>query len=204
MEAKPDLKAMTGKERASYIWDYYKLHILSGLVVFIIAVIVIFQIATYKDSALNILMVDSYNPYGEEPEGISEFFKQEGLDGAKQKISVEFLFSGDKMELSMKLTVGETDVFIAPDTLYNEYALSGCMADLTDYFTAEELEQYGDLLYYTTDSETNESYPCGILLTDNPWIIANGYGNITCCFGITHNSESAVAADFLRFVLTYP
>ena len=203
MEAKPDLKAMSGKERVSYIWDYYKLHILSGVVVLIIAAAVIIQIATYKESALNIIMVDAYNPYSEEPEGISEFFMQEGLDEAKQKIFVEFLFSSDKMGLAMKLTVGETDVFVAPQKIYNEYALSGCMANLANYFSEEELEQYDDLLVYTTDSDTNETYPCGILLINNPWIKANGYGNVTCVFGIAHNSETAVSADFLRFVLNY-
>ena len=83
-----------------------------------------------------------------------------------------------------------------------QYADAGSLMPLTDYLTADELEQYKDMIVYATDSETGESLPCGLELNDNQWLSDYGYYTGTICFGIAYaadNKENAV--DFFHYVM---
>ena len=73
-------------------------------------------------------------------------------------------------KLTLKLSVGDADVLFAPEFVFQQYADAGSLMPLTDYLTADELEQYKDMIVYATDSETGETLPCGLELNDNQWL----------------------------------
>ena len=68
--------------------------------------------------------------------------------------------------------IGGADVLFAPEFVFQQYADVGSLMPLTDYLTADELEQYKDMIVYATDSETGETFPCGLELNDNQWLSA--------------------------------
>ena len=88
MEKKTAFKDLSKKAKVQYIWDYYRWHIIVAicLVAFVISMIV--HYATYKESALDIVMVNTLNPYEESISSTDEFFQQEKFTD-KEEISVD-------------------------------------------------------------------------------------------------------------------
>ena len=177
---------------------------------FVISMIV--HYAAYRESVLDIVMVNTLNPYEENVSSTDEFFEQEGFT-KKEEVTVDtsITFSDDDnystnyysdQELTLKLSVGGADVLFAPEFVFQQYADAGSLMPLTDYLTADELEQYKDMIVYATDSETGETLPCGLELNDNQWLSDYGYYTGTVCFGIAYaadNKENAV--DFFHYVM---
>lgn len=216
MEAKPNLKEMPPKKRIEYIWEYYKFHIIVTIVLLTAAISLIHHYVTLKDNVLDIMIVNGMTQYEDTAPGINDFFEQEGFDSKKEEITVDtsitYILTEDSYQedyytnetLSLRLTVGGVDVFFAPWQVYDAYALSGCMTDLSAVLTEEEMIKYQDLLVYTTDDETKTEYPCGIHLENSKWLADHGYTTEPCTVGITYTSEHKdTALDFLHYILDY-
>ena len=169
MEKKTAFKDLSRKAKVQYIWDYYRWHIIAAicLVAFVISMIV--HYAAYRESVLDIVMVNTLNPYEESVSSTDEFFEQEGFT-KKEEVTVDtsITFSDDdnystnyysNQKLTLKLSVGDADVLFAPEFVFQQYADAGSLMPLTDYLTADELEQYKDMIVYATDSETGETAP---------------------------------------------
>ena len=212
MEKKTAFKDLSRKAKVQYIWDYYRWHIIAAicLVAFVISMIV--HYAAYRESVLDIVMVNTLNPYEESVSSTDEFFEQEGFT-KKEEITVDtsITFSDDdnystnyysNQKLTLKLSVGGADVLFAPKFVFQQYADAGSLMPLTDFLTEAELEKYKDMIVYATDSETGETFPCGLELNDNQWLSDYGYYTGTVCFGIAYaadNKENAV--DFFHYVM---
>lgn len=106
--------------------------------------------------------------------------------------------------LIARLTSGDIDVFSAPSDIFEPYSLEGYFMDIRDIFTEEELHKYEKYLVYTTDLETNTTYPCAFDFTNHPWITRHNYYSGSCQFGILYNcSNIEQAKSFLSFILNY-
>ena len=212
MEKKTAFKDLSRKAKVQYIWDYYRWHIIAAicLVAFVISMIV--HYAAYRESVLDIVMVNTLNPYEENVSSTDEFFEQEGFT-KKEEVTVDtsITFSDDDnystnyysdQKLTLKLSVGGADVLFAPEFVFQQYADAGSLMPLTDYLTADELEQYKDMIVYATDSETGETLPCGLELNDNQWLSDYGYYTGTVCFGIAYATDNkGNAVDFFHYVM---
>ena len=218
MEKKTSIKDLKGKARIEYIWDYYKLPILAVICVIAFIIYMIVHFVTYKETALEIFMVNTTNQNTEEvAASTDEFFQQEGLSGKDEEIFIDtsILFSEDmgdstnyysNRSLTVKFAVGGGDILFAPDYVFNNYAGSGAMMPLTDVLTDDELEQYKDILVYTTEEESGETYPCGVALTDNEWLLTHHFypEGETLYLGIGYNSKSPeTARNFFHYILTF-
>ena len=120
MEKKTAFKDLSRKAKVQYIWDYYRWHIIAAicLVAFVISMIV--HYAAYRESVLDIVMVNTLNPYEESVSSTDEFFEQEGFT-KKEEVTVDtsITFSDDdnystnyysNQKLTLKLSVGDADV----------------------------------------------------------------------------------------------
>ena len=218
MEKIPSLKEMPPKERVQYIWDYYKFWIIGVICVIAFVISMIYHYATYKESALDIIMVNSVNPDAVDiADSTADFFEQEGLSADDDEITLDssITFSEDtgdssnyysNQALTVKFAAGGGDVLFGPDFVLDNYASGGAMMPLTDILTDEQLEQYADLLVYTTDEDTGEKYAYGIKLTDNQWLLDNHYyyEGETPIMVVGYNAHSPeVAKDFFRYILTF-
>ena len=212
MEKKTAFKDLSRKAKVQYIWDYYRLHILAVVVLAAFLISLIVHYATYRESVLDIIMVNVANPYAENTSSTDEFFEQEGFTD-KETITVDTsvtLSDGDSystnyysdQSLSLKLSVGGADVLFAPEFVFQQYADAGSFMPLTDFLTEDELAQYKDMIVTATDTETGETFPCGLKLTDNKWLSDNGYYTGTVYFGIAYATDSKdTAVDFFHYVV---
>lgn len=215
MEKKTDFKALSNKAKIQYIWDYYKWPILIGIAVVILLINVIIHFATYKESALNVTMVNCFDSSDNDTASFDEFFEQEGFDSNKECISFSnsltlpadassAMDSTSYQGLTLRVTAGDEDILFSPPEIYDMYASQGCMLNLEDVLSPDELEQYADYLVYTTDSESQTSYPCGVALNHNSWLDENNYYKDECYFGILYTSKNTdTSVDFLRYILAH-
>ncbi len=215
MEAKTDFKALSTKAKFQYIWDYFRWHILIGICVLALVIYGIVHLVTYRESVLNVIMVNCYNNLENDSAGFDAYLEQEGYDLSKTQVSLTASLTtmmddidatglSDFDSLTLQLTAGGEDLIFAPEDIYMEYASQGCMTDLSEQLSADLLETYRDQLVYATDSETGESYPCGICLKDNAWMGEYRYYEEDCYFGILTKAEHTEnAMGFFEYVLRY-
>lgn len=210
MEKKTAFKDLSRKAKVQYIWDYYRWHIVAAICLVAFAISMIVHYASYRESVLDIVMVNTLDPYEESVSSTDEFFEQEGFT-KKEEVTVDtsITFSDDDnystnyysdQKLTLKLSVGGADVLFAPEFVFQQYADAGSLMPLTDYLTADELEQYKDMIVYATDSETCETFPCGLELNDNQWLSDYGYYTGMICstsspFNIRSVRSAAMSAS---------
>ncbi len=214
MEKKTNLKELTNKQKVEYIWDYYRWKILAVTAVVITVISLIHHFATYVEPMLSIIMVNSNMVFSDETPGLDEFIetsKVNSIDEIDIDASIAFSSlenpSSDYMmteSISVRFAVGGNDIIFAPEEIYTYYAASGCMLDFRTVFSEEELDAYKDMLYYTTDEETGEIYPCAFILSEDSWAVTNGYYSDSCYLGIIYNNDDAeLSKEFLEYVLTH-
>ncbi len=203
---------MSAKTKISYIWDYYRWHIIAaiGAAAFIVSVIVHF--VTYKEPILNIIMINCANPYGANS-GFDAFLAEEGYENDPSLIALasNLYFSDDSsplssmqayQALSAMITAGGQDLFFGTGEIFNAYADQGAFADLSALLPEELLDTYADSLIYSTDDGTTEAYPCAIEISDNKWLSENNYYYDTCRFGILAGyAHPDTAVQFVEFLL---
>lgn len=179
-EERRKLKDMSVKNKLWYIWEYYKIPIISVIT----AIILIFSIGTtvYNnryETALSCIILNS-RPTGE-TDTVSNFFDQ----GFRQYINLE----DDKTILvdhSMSLTFDESsmneftyaelakitamistkqlDVMIGKPDVIDHYGSMGGFADLKTLLPADVYEKVKDQLYMVTNEETGEETASGIII----------------------------------------
>ena len=58
MEKKTDFKALSSKAKVQYIWDYYRLHILSVIVIGGIVIGLTYHFVSYRKPILSVIMIN--------------------------------------------------------------------------------------------------------------------------------------------------
>ena len=191
------------------------LHIGIVLVLAIIIISLIHHYATLKESVLDLLFLNATNTY-ENPAGFDEFLTEQGFDMDKQTITLttslsfpleEGSFQSDyysTQALAAMFAAGDLDVFAAPKQIYNDFASAGYVADLRFLFTEEELAPYQDILIYTTDAETGETFPSAFDLTGNRWLSKYAYYSDGYYLAVTANTDTPeLTKEFFFYVLNY-
>ena len=214
MEKKTNFKELTNKQKLEYIWDYYRWKIITVIAVAVTAISLIHHYATYTEPLLSIIMVNSNMVFSSEFPGLDEFVETTDID-TLDEIEVDTSIAFSSLEnpssdytmtesISLRFAVGGNDIIFAPEEIYTYYAASGCMLDLRTLLSDEELEKYKDMLYYTTDETTGETYPCAFILSENNWAVTNGYYSDSCYFGVIYNHDNTeLSKEFLDYVLTH-
>ena len=215
MEKKTDFKALSKKQKVGYIWDYYRWHILIAIVVIAFAGSLIHHYATYKESVLDIIMINCNYAYTNDTPGLEEYCDMIDINPEKETVAVDVSLTFSEADtystnyysdqsLTLKLSVGGGDILFCNENVFMEYATAHSFTDLSTVLTEEELAEWSDSLIYVTDEETNYEYPCGIVLPEKNWSTIYGYYNGSKYFGIGCNAENLDnAVTFFRYVLNY-
>ena len=221
-KAKVDWKSLTPRKKAEYVWDYYKIHILVGVLVLGLGVHFIVKLATHRDPLMNIIMLDCENPTFASSEVFAEFLTDNGHEIYEQAVncntSIDFweegqedstLFSSAlyengqlKQAYHAFIWSNEYDVVMGQGDVFQETVDGGAFIDLSDYLSADTLEIYEDYLIYTDEDGAEESYPCAIVLgEENGWLQEHGLYK-TCSVGLLNNAPNPeISMDFLRYLL---
>ncbi len=159
-ERKAVLQDGTIKQKISYIWDYYKWHILIPLIVVIALISYIVNIVTRPDIILNGVMLNVYNMESQasHEELLEDFYKEHEIDSKEEKINLNssLYYSVDNMNTNHQtmqvlmawLSADQLDFITGDaasltDLAYNEY-----FTDLRDYFSEDELAKYEPYFLY--------------------------------------------------------
>lgn len=205
------LKRLSSKERVEYIWDYYRWHILAIIFAVYLLVTMIIHIMEYKESILDIVMINSNFQSSEQGEKFDDFLLNYGYDldeycvnvnsSVRLGVDIEGAYASVSL-LAALIDADEADVFFWKDDEFDAYIDDGLLIDLSEFLSQDELEKYKDDFFYTYSDEQKDTYPCAIILKENhPWIV--NYGKYNHCYvGVSCNTKSLeTARNFIVFLL---
>ena len=210
VSVKERLHNMSFKEKCDYIWEYYKIHILSTLILIAIIISTVHSIATKVDVYCTITYIGDYIS----DETLSQFksdINEIVLKGDKTK-TIEFNnFLGDEeslksnpqimQKLSVMIPAKEMDIAIINKDFFDSNFSSDIFLDLTtlDGFSSLNLSNY-EIIKNTND--TNDSGIYGIKIKNiDPLNILNSKDNDNILVVISNSERKNEALTLLKTIL---
>ena len=153
-ERKAVLQNGTTKQKISYIWDYYKWHIMIPIIVVIALISYIVNIVTRPDIILNGVMLNVYNMESESSPAdlLPDFYKEQKIDSKEEEINLNssLHYSVDNLNTNYQtmqvlmawLSADQLDFVTGDATSLTDLAYKDYFTDLRDYFTEDELAKY--------------------------------------------------------------
>lgn len=171
------LSKLTWGQRLVYVWDYYK-PLMAALLVIIGLISV--GVTIYRNMQLNYLMnaffINCHSYQFDSDELANEFAELIGGIGEKDVISIDptMTFLGDnsqyemanQMKLMAMSAASEIDFVVLDEAKYQELEVQGFFKNLNEVLTADQLEQWSDLLVEGTKKEDGIIPISAIDLTD--------------------------------------
>ncbi len=202
----------TAKKKLSYIWDYYKMHILAGAVALLL--ILYFLSLFHNRGQAADLYVSFVNEY-EDIEALRDDFisyekMQKQTDLSDRELSFDaahfFNLANEQdftnsyfQKLIAKLENAQVDVIIAGRENILGIAQGGRVMDLEDARVKDILTKGAKLLYYEAE---NESIPVGIILpASTPLYGYEADEEVCLAFGSKLKNEK-LALDFAEYLLS--
>lgn len=164
------LKHGTPKEKIKYIWDYYKWHIITPIIVISVIIWYIVHIVTAPDIILNGVLMNAYHTEtsitGEEL--LEEFYKEQEIDSKEEEINLNtslYYTAGndnanyETTQALMAWHAADALDFIVGDLpSLTELAYRGYFPDLREVLTEEQIAKYEPyFLYMDQDIYTRRS-----------------------------------------------
>lgn len=162
-QAKHIFKAGTPKEKAEYIWDYYKIPIIVILVLIYLIVNIVHSQLTAKDYVLQGIFLNALAETETVQELEDGFLESYPIDQNKEDIfldtSIYYLPDSDQTSmdtsyqaiqiLSVRVAAGEIDSMAAETEILTDFAYDGYFSDLSEVLTEEQYQTYEPyFLYY--------------------------------------------------------
>lgn len=178
------VKDMSFSGKLGYIWDYYKIHILVGVLV-LIGAIVFFR--DFKQNRrpdyVNAVVLNTILTYDQTDSDISaDFIDFAKVDTETYKVSIDTslqmsLERSDQMTMAAEqklmalFSTGEIDVLMAPEAVIDFYAGGDAFCDITALLSEAKLKELADAGYplYYVDGE-NGTYPAGFYLNNSEYL----------------------------------
>lgn len=215
------LKKMTFSEKLSYIWSYYKVHILITIGFIVLAVSlgkVIYRNIKY-DSVFHCAMVNNMLSIAQEEYIIEEFGNYLNIDKEHETITFDsgYMFMWEnssfsdtnytsRMKVASALAAQVIDIFVADKTYMISAAPEGQLYDLKEVLPADIYAAIEDKLFYTAGEDGVER-AYAIDLSSSPYTYKNDRENGILYqeppyYGIVINTEHLDSAiEFLKFIL---
>lgn len=124
-----DLKSMSRKEKIEYIWDYYKLHIISVIIVIAVIASFIHGQLTRIDYVVNVTMIGNAVSESKKEELERKYTSLVIKEGEKRKQALIDVIATDKSELSyemmqkfvVRIAAGEIDAVILDKGFFDSF-----------------------------------------------------------------------------------
>ena len=214
------LKDMTPKEKAAYLWEYYRFHALAVICLVALIVYFIHAVTTSKDYCFYALMVNS-QPLSSEAVGES-FAEYADLDiehydcyidtnttldaSAGQESDLPTAPSSEYDMVIMQKIIAmsqtnELDAIVFDENNYETYAKSQMFLDLRTVLSSEEIQKYEPYFYYV-DYEDEKHVPVGIYLDSSSFVEKSEcYAGSHPVFGISVTSlHQETAVQYLNYL----
>lgn len=208
-------KALSGKplkDKASYIFYYYKKHIIIGIIIVCVIISTVNHIINQKSNALSVALVNC-NKEVDYEQMLEEYFITTGLDDSyAMSVDPTYVMVNGKLDYQleqkffMATAAGQVDVVMAPASFFDIYASLGYMKNLDGLLTEEQKQEYKDVLHEvkTDIDHGNQVEVSGIDISDFNMIV-DGKWFVDCdepiYFGIPIESvNDAQAIDYLYYL----
>ena len=154
------LKNGTFKQKAVYIWEYYKWHIIVPILAIIAIASYIVNLVTAPDIIMNGVMLNVHNLESENPSEtlLPDFYKEQKVDTKKEEITLNtnLHYSIDNpasnyesaQVLMAWLAAGQLDFITGDAVSLTDLAYKEYFTDLRDYLTEEQLAKYEPYFLY--------------------------------------------------------
>lgn len=157
-EERAAMKHGTPQQKFSYFVEYYKWHVVAGVVILAFLISVIHHMLTDKDTAFYAAYINVL-PLGSSEEHIQAFAEYAGIDMDTYELMIDDTLylsldtpSQDSMATSQKLmaylAAGEIDVFLSDETIIQQYAYNESFYDLRDILSQEQIDRYEPYFFY--------------------------------------------------------
>lgn len=159
-EEREALKNGTRQQKLEYFWLYYKWHLIVGIAAVIAITSFVYNLITQKDTALYVLMLNSFATAEDAGEAYKQdFLKAANIDTDEYDAIIDSslymdLNSMDEMTYSTVQKIGvyvaakELDLFAGDEEIFKHHAYLDYMADLRDVLTPEQIEKYSSDFFY--------------------------------------------------------
>ena len=190
---KQTLAGLAPRQKMLFIWDYYKLPILSLLLVAVLAGAGAAAAARSAHTTFYAVMVNANNEVQADP--FTPLLEQGGVDMTGKSVDIEanYTLHYDDAALSDAQTlqvlaalfgIGDLDVFVADEDVFASYAKQGAFVDLGLFIPGDVLKRYKDHLYYSEDAEGNR------VLSGNSLLHEAGYYSGAVLLGVASNAQN--------------
>ncbi len=182
---KKKLREMNGKGKAKYIWDYYKIHIIVGIIVIIAGSYLIRDLVRNNRPEYIYVSVFNTTQLLDQTDGTgitSDFASYVGVDTKKTIVTfdegyfyhpqeIDMGSMGINMKILAMISAGTLDAMMAPDFIIEEYGVQGGFADLRNFYTREQMQRFRDAGFtFLTVPYEGEELPVGLSLTESPYL----------------------------------
>lgn len=211
-EQQRKLKGKPFKEKWAYFWEYYRIHTIVAICVVAMAVSLIHTIVTQKDSALSVVLVNTYFLTDLDTQQLSADFEAYAqVDTAEYEVTIDPSMSIDYegtdqyayaniQKLAAMAAAQSLDVILTNDDYIDHNLEGGLFVDLHEFFTDEELAIYEDRLVYRDLADDGQGeIPIAIDVRDSKYMLSDQLPAYFCICSNSPNTETAKL--FLEYML---
>ncbi len=193
------------KDKYIYLWDYYKIPIVSIILIFFIIIATIFSTIGKKQEILYVVLLNNDSSIVEVDESIFiDELSKANIDTENKIVDVNSYLSlglddgqdGETLQvLNALFSLTDLDLFVGPKEYFDTFASKDAFCDLSLLIDGELLDKHKDDLYIYEDSN-NQKIVGGIILHSDSIIHKAGYYHNDVIIGATSNGvnlENAIA-----------
>jgi len=212
------MAGMSLKQKAEYLWTYYKwvLAVAAGVIVLICIVVSSFMnksvTTLYSGIVINAELSEEGQAY------LSDgWFEHLGGVEKKEKVDISSTYYNDlsatqdpeadaaaAMRVTAMVAAKELDYIIMDEISYNYYKKAAIFSSPEEMLSQEQIDQFSDKIVYYTDEEDGATYPVAINITDTAFaqdcLKTNGNVYIAFC-GNTGRTERN--SEFFTYLLNW-
>jgi len=211
---KNKFKEMTFGEKVGYIWEYYKLAVIGGIlgIVIIVGIIVVI-FRKEPEVILNVCLVNANQEQVAEEDVFERYLKEHDYNPQTQTIQVQGNYKmgiGHEVDFSSfqainaAMSLGQLDLIIGDETVFLPFGSGRGFKSLSEVLTPDLLEKYEEQLYTVVDDETKEEVCCGIWLPEDNTLVKDGYYKGSVLVGVPYSATNQeLATEMLLYLLEY-
>ena len=180
---KETLSRLKGKKRLEFLWDYYKIPIVTLGLIIVFTILALVIRAPQKGTAVYVVWVNAVSQ--DESTYFDECLARAGIDTEEEHADVSTSFSlgipgndaadAQTMQvLSALFGIGDLDLYIADPEHFELYAVKDAFSDLSELLPEDVFLAAGDRIYYTVKAG-GELVPVGYRITEDSGAAKAGY-----------------------------
>ena len=207
-------QSLSKEEKPLFIWDYYKIPILSVAIALVLAITTLISWAGKKDIAMYAVFVNSDVSLVETDAALLDHLLVEAgmdMEGKAIDITADLTLGQDfstetdgqtSQILASLFGISGLDVFAAEQASFDRYAIQDAFVDLSLFIEPELYNGNGCTPYWHTNADGQEIL-AGIVLHPGSALHQAGYYHTDVVIGVAANAQNLDAAvAFVNQILT--